>query len=233
MQPQVTQELNIRTLRILLDAVGTTQIQNFEICSFAVETMTGTSDSVVLSTSKVDADTASIPITPGKAQSINRTGITSWYIHNRTAQSGKILVITIGGPGTSVSPGYSTSAGSANAENQASQIALETLIEAETDALADALATNLNAIAANQATIGTSQAQLATQAIPTGFPVVIKASVYNNGIIYLGPTGVTTATGFELSAGESVALRVNNLNVVYAIADAIGQTLTWIVEKTA
>jgi hypothetical protein len=233
MDPKAVQDLNIRTLTILLDAVGTTRIDNFELCSFAVETLTGTSGSVVLSTSPRDADTNSIPITPGKAQAVGRTGITTWYIHNRTAQTGKTLVITIGGPGTNVSPGYSTAVGSASAENQVVQIALETAAVADLDELTAALATNLTSLAFGQVAVGLTQVQLTAQAIADGFQVVIKASVNNTGIVYLGITGVLTTTGFELSAGESMALKITNLNKVFAIADAALQSVSWIVEKAA
>jgi len=225
-------ELPIRQIVIDLGVVGKTTIENFEICSWCVETMTGVSGYTYLSRSSNDMDPSAIPITPGKSQQIGRTGATTWYVWNRVAQTGLTLILTLGGPGTSVNPGYSTTSGSANAENQALQLAQETAAATAAAAIALELA-NQTSLAAGQVTVGATQVQLTAQAIDDGYEVCIKALVTNTGTIYLGVTGVLTSTGFELSAGESISLRITNLNLVYAIADAAAQKVCWIVEKAA
>ena len=78
-----------------------------------------------------------------------------------------------------------------------------------------------------QATVGTSATQLGSNTLKQG--VVIKASSSNTGIVYLGSTnGVTTSTGFELGAGETVTLPITNTNLVYLIATDINQIVSFI-----
>jgi hypothetical protein len=47
----------------------------------------------------------------------------------------------------------------------------------------------------------------------------------NNGVVYLGIFGVTNSNGFELSAGESISISIDNTNRLYAIASSINQKL--------
>ena len=75
-----------------------------------------------------------------------------------------------------------------------------------------------------QQTIGTSESQLTSNAI--SLSVTIKALNGNSGTIYVGTTGVTSSTGFELGAGESISLAVDNTNRLYAIASVAGQKIS-------
>lgn len=74
-----------------------------------------------------------------------------------------------------------------------------------------------------QQTIGTSQSQLTSNAIMLS--VTVKALDGNSGTIYVGTNGVTPSTGFELGAGESISLAVDNTNRLYAIASVAGQKI--------
>ena len=47
--------------------------------------------------------------------------------------------------------------------------------------------------------------------------VLIKALAANDATVYLGMTGVTVSTGFELSAGESVVLPHLKASEIFAI----------------
>lgn len=63
--------------------------------------------------------------------------------------------------------------------------------------------------------------------------VLVKAANANAGTIYVGNSDVTAASadatdGFELGAGESVFVEVDNVNKVYAIASQVNQKLFWI-----
>lgn len=59
--------------------------------------------------------------------------------------------------------------------------------------------------------------------------VSVKALSTNTGIVYIGRQGVTTATGWELSAGESIDIDVNEQAVnLYAIASMAAQGVCWI-----
>lgn len=92
----------------------------------------------------------------------------------------------------------------------------------------------------NQATIAFAQVdiptagtrvQLATQAIPSGATVVVKAHPGNGAaFIYVGDSTVDSTNGFVLGAGDSVALAVTNVNIIYVDTDVSGSDVTWIVE---
>lgn len=63
--------------------------------------------------------------------------------------------------------------------------------------------------------------------------VTVKASASNTGIVYVGNSDVTNGTanstdGFELSAGESVTVEVNNVNKVYIIGTDVNHRVSWI-----
>ena len=128
------------------------------------------------------------------------------WIVNLSAQSGKELKFTIGGPGTYVSAGTTYNG---------------------------VPVANRSSLAHGQVTVGTSAITLSASSIsvPDGFAVHIKASVKNTGLIYVGITGVTTTSGHELSAGEKVDLFVTDLSTIYLIADTADQKASYIVEK--
>lgn len=78
-----------------------------------------------------------------------------------------------------------------------------------------------------QSTIGLSAIQLSSNSLKQG--VVIKASSSNTGSIYIGSSsGVTTSTGYELGAGESVTIPINNTNLVYLISNIASQSVSFI-----
>lgn len=84
------------------------------------------------------------------------------------------------------------------------------------------------AVVAGQVSVGTSEMPLATA---TARRFRIRALVGNTVPVYLGPTGVTTATGYPLEPGDvTPPLELSNLNVVKAVAGAAGQTLAYLGE---
>ena len=58
--------------------------------------------------------------------------------------------------------------------------------------------------------------------------VIIKALSTNTGLIYVGKVGVTSANGYQLSAGEPVTIETSNLANVYVDADINGEGVTYI-----
>ena len=58
--------------------------------------------------------------------------------------------------------------------------------------------------------------------------VVIKANRANAAPVYIGPAGVTTVTGFELGAGDAIQLTTENMGLLYVIAAAGGNSISWI-----
>lgn len=77
-----------------------------------------------------------------------------------------------------------------------------------------------SAIGAAQVTVNTSEVTVRS-ADPTQKSVCVKAASSNTGVVYVGPTGVTTATGFALAAGESVTF--NTTAIIRARGSAAGQ----------
>lgn len=81
--------------------------------------------------------------------------------------------------------------------------------------------------------IGVSAVQIKTDSIIVKHGVVVKSSVTNSGVIYVGNSDVTANTdddtdGFELFAGESVTLPVDNVNKIHVIASETGQKAFWV-----
>ena len=83
-------------------------------------------------------------------------------------------------------------------------------------------------VASVQVTVNTgAEVQLANNVATRG--VTLKARSGNNGKIFIGLTGVTTSTGFELNAGDSVSIPVSNSNLIYARADTDSLILCYMV----
>lgn len=74
-----------------------------------------------------------------------------------------------------------------------------------------------------QEIVGLSETQLSNNAL--SLSVTIKSANSNNGVIYLGTIGVTSSNGFELNAGESISVSIDNTNRLYAIASLTNQKL--------
>jgi len=58
--------------------------------------------------------------------------------------------------------------------------------------------------------------------------VSIKALSTNTDMIYLGPDGVAAATGYQLAAGESIDIAIDNLNRIYIDAAVTGEGVTYL-----
>lgn len=82
------------------------------------------------------------------------------------------------------------------------------------------------AIRHGQVSVGTSAVQLTAGALKQG--VTIKAPSTNSGKLFVGVTGVTTSTGFPLSAGDAVFLAVDNVNRIYVISDTTSQNVAFL-----
>lgn len=79
-----------------------------------------------------------------------------------------------------------------------------------------------------QTDVGTTAVQLTETPTACVKGVLVKAFSTNSGIVYLGKSGVTVDNGYELTAGETVVVEVDNVNKVYVIASAAGQKVSWI-----
>lgn len=79
-------------------------------------------------------------------------------------------------------------------------------------------------LAGQQAVTGTAAA-LAANALTKG--LCIEALSTNVISVYVGPSGVTTSTGIELSAGSAYCPVVSNSNAIFVVASTTGASVTW------
>lgn len=57
--------------------------------------------------------------------------------------------------------------------------------------------------------------------------VCVKALSTNTIDVFVGPAGVTTSTGFPLSAGDSACYQLSNTNLLFVIASTTGASISW------
>jgi hypothetical protein len=81
------------------------------------------------------------------------------------------------------------------------------------------------AVLSGQQAVTAAAVALATNASKNA---CVKALIGNSLNVYVGPTGVTTATGMELAPGDSVCLPVGNTNLLYVVSSATGSSVSWI-----
>lgn len=75
-------------------------------------------------------------------------------------------------------------------------------------------------------TAGTDVVLAGSNALVIG--VTVKALAGNTGLIYVGLTGVTSSTGFELSAGEQIFIPITNTNVIFIDSSIDAQSVSFI-----
>ena len=84
-----------------------------------------------------------------------------------------------------------------------------------------------------KSSIGTSAVQIVVASLPTSKGIIVKAANGNSNNIYVGNSDVTklgdsdATDGFELAAGESITVPLDNVNKVYVISDGTGQVVSW------
>lgn len=80
-------------------------------------------------------------------------------------------------------------------------------------------------VLSNQQAVTASAVALSTN---TCKRACVKALAANTINVYVGPTGVTTATGMELAPGDAVCLPVTNTNLLFVIASTTGASVSWV-----
>ena len=84
-----------------------------------------------------------------------------------------------------------------------------------------------NSFLTGQIAIGITAVQLPSNTLKNS--INIKSSDFNTGILYIGSSNaVTISTGYELSAGESITIPINNSNLIYLISDSTNQIISYI-----
>ena len=81
--------------------------------------------------------------------------------------------------------------------------------------------------------VDTAAEQLTTVDTPCVRGVTVKAAAGNAEMVYVGNSDVTDDTadatdGYELDAGESIFIAVDNVNKVYVIGGAVNQIVYWV-----
>jgi len=82
--------------------------------------------------------------------------------------------------------------------------------------------------------IGVAATQFIVASVPATLGVEVKAANDNTANVYIGNVDVTAATadatdGIELGPGESILVRIDNVNKLYGISTLASQRVFWLV----
>ena len=80
----------------------------------------------------------------------------------------------------------------------------------------------------NNASISNSSATQLTGSTTPCKHVDVMAAIANTGIIYVGGSGVTAATGIGLYAGDVYSLDIDNVNDIYVLASVNGEDVQYV-----
>lgn len=83
---------------------------------------------------------------------------------------------------------------------------------------------NSSVVSGQQAVTATAVA-LPSEAAKT---VCVSAAIANSILVYVGPAGITTSTGFWLAAGQSTCQPLSNVNLLSVVASTTGATISWL-----
>lgn len=84
-------------------------------------------------------------------------------------------------------------------------------------------------------TNGTAE-QLPSNAVPSGFLVVVKALASNSTPVHIAKTKALAevdATAYQLNAGETIGLKVKNTDAIWVDANTNGEGVTFIFEESS
>lgn len=74
-------------------------------------------------------------------------------------------------------------------------------------------------------TAGT-KVQLTTSTAETG-AVAVRGLTGNTGVVYVGGTGVSASTGYQLDKGESIVIPVSSPSLIWVDAATNGDKVCW------
>ena len=84
-------------------------------------------------------------------------------------------------------------------------------------------------------TVASTAEQLASNAIPSGYDLVIKALADNTSPVHIATTKANAendAVAYQLNKGETVTVRITNTNLIWVDANTSGEGITFIAEKS-
>lgn len=88
------------------------------------------------------------------------------------------------------------------------------------------LASSASAVVINRIVVGTTATLIFTAPLAGNSRVLIRNPSAVS--VYVGPSGVTTATGFEIAAGDSIGINLSYGDTIYGVVAASTQTVYWI-----
>lgn len=83
-------------------------------------------------------------------------------------------------------------------------------------------------LSTGQKTLGSSSTQMTSTSVAPTNGVIVQALSGNAASVYVGVSGVTTSTGFELQPGQAVGLVPTNQNVIYGISTNGTDGVCWV-----
>lgn len=78
-----------------------------------------------------------------------------------------------------------------------------------------------------QTTSGTTAVQLDASSIASTNGILVQALSTNTASVFIGGSGVTTSTGFELQAGQAVPFTCNNITNLYVVGSNTTDKVCW------
>lgn len=146
--------------------------------------------------------------------------------------SGSIFASIYGVKGTTAAPTGSSGGGTSNVaitspigqKLMAASVSVAVASDQPAIPVSSTIAGNGTVLSGQQSVTGTAAA-LATH---TTKSICVKASLANTINVFVGPTGVTTGTGLELTPGAGACLSATNSNLVFVIASTTGAAVSWL-----
>lgn len=83
-------------------------------------------------------------------------------------------------------------------------------------------------LATGQKVLGTTSTQLTSTSAAVTNSVHIRALSANTGVVYIGVSGVTASTGYQLPAGQEVIVIPTNQNVIYGVSTNGTDGVSWV-----
>lgn len=82
-------------------------------------------------------------------------------------------------------------------------------------------------ISTGQTTLATTATQLNVTSTTTTNGILVRGLVANASTVYIGASGVTSGTGWELAPGESVVFTVSNITALYGVNSNNTDSVCW------
>lgn len=86
----------------------------------------------------------------------------------------------------------------------------------------------LPAVYTGKTTVSSAGTEVVLASSQAVYSVTVKALASNTGLIYVGGAGVSSTTGFQLSARDSVSLDITDLSTVWVDCAVNGEGVTWL-----